>query len=276
MPAKLCFPGLVHLSQSLYPAWFVLLAITLACGDPSSPAAGIATAGENPPAAARKGPPGARWETVDMLREARDLRFDPSDGGGRAWLEQAEPAKPSVSSPGRFTIVYEAGPHGIADGGMIFLQVSLFWGWSTPQTFSPEMPGYTEVTSQAEGVTLEAGTLDQQLLGIQVGGRPLEAGEKVRIVYGAGSVGAITDSFAEKRERLWIAVDGDGDGVAQRCIADSPARGHAWLVSRRRGFTSSCRPQCWAARARSLRLTASRCSTSWAMPRGVLCRRHSV
>ena len=72
-----------------------------------------------------------------MLREARDLRFDPSDGGGRAWLEQAEPAKPRVSSPGRFTIVYEAGPLGIADGGMIFLQVSPFWGWSTPQTFEP-------------------------------------------------------------------------------------------------------------------------------------------
>jgi len=212
----------VHPSQSLYPAWLFLLAIVLACGEPSPQAAGIAAAEENAPAAAREGPPGAQWETVDMLREARDLHIDASDGGGRAWLEQAEPAKPRVSSPGRFTIVYEAGPHGVADGGMIFLQVSPFWGWSTPQTFSPEMPGYTEVTSQAEGVVLEAGTLDQQLLGIQVGGRALEAGEKVRIVYGAGSAGAITDSYAERRARLWIAVDGDGDGV-RKVLEDSPS-----------------------------------------------------
>ena len=212
----------MHLSQSLYPAWLVLLAICLACGDTSTPASGIAVAGENTPVPAREGPPGAQWDVVDMLREARDLRFDPSDGGGRAWLERAEPAKPRVSSPGRFTIVYEAGPHGVADGGMIFLQVSPFWGWSTPQTFSPEMPGYTEVTSEAEGVALEAETLDQQLLGIRVGGRPLEAGEKLRIVYGAGSIGAITDSYAEKRARLWIAVDGDGDGV-RKVLADSPS-----------------------------------------------------
>jgi hypothetical protein len=159
---------------------------------------------------------------VDDLREARDLHFDPSDGGGRAWLEEGEPAKPRVSSLGRFTIVYEAGPHGVADGGMIYLQVSPFWDWSTPQTFSPQAPGYTEVTSQAEGVVLEAETLDQQLLGIRVGGRSLEAGERVRIVYGAGPVGAITDSYAEKHARLWIAVDGDGDGV-RKVLPDSPS-----------------------------------------------------
>ncbi|NIV46903.1 MAG: hypothetical protein GWN46_08900, partial [Gammaproteobacteria bacterium] len=38
----------------------------------------------------------------------------------------------------------------------------------------------------------------------------------------AGQLGAITDSYAEKRERLWIAVDGDGDGV-RKVLADSPS-----------------------------------------------------
>jgi hypothetical protein len=212
----------MHASRSLCCAWLAALAIALACGDPSAPPAESAEAEEKPLAPAREGPPGARWDVVDMLREARDLEFHPSDGGGRAWLEQAEPARPRVSSPARFTIVYEAGPQGVAEDGMIFLQVSPFWGWSTPQTFSPDLPGYTEVTSQAEGVTLEAETLDQQLLGIQVGGRALEAGERVRIVYGAGSLGATTDSYAEKRARLWIAVDGDGDGV-RKVLADSPS-----------------------------------------------------
>ena len=214
--------GVMLLSRSLYSAWLIALAIALACGDPSPPTTGSAEAEENPPAPAREGPPGARWDVVDMLREARELQFDASDGGGRAWLEQAEPARPQVSSPARFTIIYEAGPLGVVEDGMIFLQVSPFWGWSTPQTFSPDAPGYTEVTSEAEGVTLEAGTLDQQLLGIQVGGRPLEAGERVRIVYGAGSAGAITDTYAEKRAHLWIAVDGDGDGV-RKVLADSPS-----------------------------------------------------
>jgi len=212
----------MHAARSLYPAWLAALTIALACGDPSPPTAGIGGAEGNSPTPAREGPPGARWDVVDMLREARDLPFHPSDGGGRAWLEKAEPARPRVSSPARFTIVYEAGPLGVAEGGMVFLQVSPFWGWSTPQTFSPEMPGYTEVTSEAEGVGLEAETLDQQLLGIRIGGRALEAGEQLRIVYGAGSPGAFTDYYAEKRERLWIAVDGDGDGV-RKVLADSPS-----------------------------------------------------
>jgi hypothetical protein len=212
----------MHALRSFYPAWLAALAIALACGDPSPPSAGIAAAEENPPTSDREGPPGAQWDVVDMLRESRDVEFHPSDGGGRAWLEQVEPERPQVSSPARFTIVYEAGPLGVAEDGMIFLQVSPFWGWSTPQTFSPDASGFTEVTSEAEGVTLEAGTLDQQLLGIQVGGRALEAGERVKIVYGAGELGAITDSYAEKRERLWIAVDGDGDGV-RKVLADSPS-----------------------------------------------------
>ncbi len=103
-------------------------------------------------------------------------------------------------------------PHGIAVGGMLFLQVSPFWGWSTPQVEAEQAPGYTTVDTEADGVALEAETLGQQLLGIRVGGRPLETGEQIRIVYGAGPQGARADTYAERESRFWVSVDGDGDG----------------------------------------------------------------
>ncbi len=215
-------------------ALLALLVALLACGDPApapdeaeagtaEPEAGTATEAAEPAGAEPEpeGPPHALWDVVNALRASREFRIDPSDGGGRAWLVAADPEKPQASMPGRFEIGFEVGPHGIAEGGSIFLQVSPFWGWSTPQTAASELPGYTEVTSEAEGVTFEAETLDQQLLGIRVRGRALEPGEELRIVYGAGLMGATTDRFAEKFSRFWIAVDGDGDGVREELV-DSP------------------------------------------------------
>ena len=61
----------------------------------------------------------------------------PSDGGGRAWLADERAANVSVRTPGRFPIVYEAGPLGVAEGGVVFLLASPFWGWSAPQTVDP-------------------------------------------------------------------------------------------------------------------------------------------
>lgn len=154
------------------------------------------------------------------MREDLEAPRHPSDGGGRAWLE-GEPVA-QVGRPGRFTIHFEVGEHGIAEGGALFLQVSPFWGWSTPQVVEPGAVGYTTVHTDADGVTLDARTLDQQLLGLTVGGRPLAAGERITLVYGAGSAMASVDRFAERQSRLWIAVDGDGDGV-RKLVADSPS-----------------------------------------------------
>src|SRR5262245_28097070 len=169
---------------------------------------------------ARPGPATADWRVVDMLREGQAATFHPSDGGGRTWLESAQPERPAVSSQGRFRIAFEVGPLGIATGGLVTLQVSPFWGWSTPQVDDPDAPGYTVVTSDAPDVELEPTTLADQLLGIANRGRPLAAGERVRIDYGAGPAGATTDRFAELGSRFWIAVDGDGDGV--RKLLDHP------------------------------------------------------
>jgi hypothetical protein len=122
---------------------------------------------------------------------------------------------------GRFEIIYEVGPLGIATGGVIFLQISPFWGWSTPQVEDPRSPGYTTIEKSSDDIELEVGTLNQQLLGIVVKGRPLVEGDSLRIVFGDGDFGAVVDRFAEKRSRFWIAVDGDGDGV-RAFLPDSP------------------------------------------------------
>jgi hypothetical protein len=178
--------------------------------------------------------------SVDLSREAgrpdlaRLLRADleaprhPSDGGGRAWLEGQEPAVIHAGERGRFTIVYEAGALGVAPGGMVLLQVSPFWGWSTPQVDDPAFDGYTTValelaaeggargaTGEGEGggaPVLRPATLDRQLLGIRVEDGPLRAGDRIRMVYGAGEAMATADRFAERGSRFWIGVDGDGDG----------------------------------------------------------------
>jgi hypothetical protein len=170
------------------------------------------------------GPPHARWEMVEELRADLATERHPSDGGGRAWLEAGGDAV--VSQPGSWTLVYEAGPLGITEGGVLGLQVSPFWGWSTPQVQRAGAPGYTEVEhagpGPARGLVLEADTLGDQLLGIRVRGRALEGGERVRIRYGAGEAGAIADRYAEEASRLWITVDGDGDG-ARGLVEDSPS-----------------------------------------------------
>lgn len=197
-------------AQRAFPLFLVLLA---ACGPSPAP--------EDAPAASARRP---RAEVVEALEaDLRAVRH-PSDGGGEAAVEPAAGTPPAIpaGSAGRWRIRYRAGPLGVAEGGMIFFQASPFWGWSTPQVEDPAAPGYTVVTSGAPGVVLSPRTLDRQLLGIAVGGRALAPGEEVVIDYGAGPAGAYTDRFAERRSRLWIAVDGDGDGV-RRLIAESPA-----------------------------------------------------
>jgi hypothetical protein len=160
--------------------------------------------------------PSARPEIVETLRQNLALDRHPSDGGGRAWLEGgSEESATAVKAGhlGRWSVVFETGPLGIAEGGWIFFQAPPFWHWSTPQAVDPDLPGFTLVTTEAEGVELAPATIDQQLLAIGIRGRALEPGEQVRIVYGAGPTGAVADRYAEHRSRFWVAVDGDGDGI---------------------------------------------------------------
>ncbi len=162
-----------------------------------------------------------RHDVVEELRA--DLRRPRSeaDGGGTATVEEL--GGPAVAGrPGSWRIVYRAGTLGVTVGGAVYLQVSPFWGWSTPQVEREAAVGYTTLATDAEGVDLTAETLDQQLLAVYVGGRPMREGERIEITYGAGPAGALADRYAERDSRFWVAVDGDGDGVRE-LIAESPA-----------------------------------------------------
>ncbi|MDE2689919.1 MAG: DUF3604 domain-containing protein [Acidobacteriota bacterium] len=161
-----------------------------------------------------------RFDVVEELRADLLRPRSAADGGGTATVEALR--GPAVAgSTGSWRIVYRAGPAGVAVGGTVHLQVSPFWGWSTPQTERREALGYTTIETAAAGVELSAETLDQQLLAISVGGRPLAAGEEVAITYGAGPAGALADRYAERESRFWVAVDGDGDGVRE-LVGESP------------------------------------------------------
>lgn len=164
--------------------------------------------------------PTARVETVQMLLEDFDATRHPADGGGRAWLDPVT-GPVTAGGRGRFFIRFETGAGGIAEGGAVYFMPSPFWGWSPPQTRDPEGPGFCRVSTEAEGVELRVEGAGGQLLVATVGGRPLRPGERLLVEYGAGPAGAVVDRFAEHDARLWIAVDGDGDGV-RKVLPDSP------------------------------------------------------
>ena len=239
--------------------WVAALAALgiLACSDASAPPAPGTPPG-SPAADVQSGLPprgpfsaDASPDVTESLRADLTAPRHAADGGGRAWLETALQLEPDGStqpaprnadgdpvftagSPGRFQLVYEAGPEGVAANGMVFLQVSPFWDWDDPQTAFAEGPGYTTVRTTAEGVELDAFQAAAQLLAIRIGGRALASGERIEIVYGAGPAGARVDRYAEHHTRLWFAVDGDGDGI-RGLVPDPPgvtieAAGPALLV----------------------------------------------
>ena len=162
-----------------------------------------------------------RPDITEELRADLQRPRSEADGGGSATVEAL--SGPAVAGrPGSWRILYRAGPLGVAAGGAVYLQVSPFWGWSTPQTERESALGYTTVETDADSVDLSGETLDEQLLAVHVGGRALDRGEQIVITYGAGTAGALADRYAERGSRFWIAVDGDGDGV-RGLIAESPS-----------------------------------------------------
>ncbi len=164
--------------------------------------------------------PSAKIDTVTMLLEDLEAPRHPADGGGRAWLDPV-PEPIGAGRRDQFSIHYEAGSEGIAVGGALYLMPSPFWGWSPPQTHDPEALGFCRVTTEAEGVDLEVASAGGQLLVASVAGRALKTGERLLIEYGVDPAGAVVDRFAEHGSRLWVAVDGDGDGV-RKVLIDSP------------------------------------------------------
>ena len=161
-------------------------------------------------------------ETLKELRADQALERHPSDGGGRATLE-AGPTEVEISSRNTWTLAYEAGPLGVAEGGVVYFMTSPFWGWDDfPQTLNAQAPGYTEIWTDAEGIELEPLDFGQNLLGAKISGRALAGGEVVKFRYGAGSIGARADKFYERNAKFWFAVDGDGDGI-RKLVEEVPS-----------------------------------------------------
>lgn len=174
--------------------------------------------------------PNAKPEAHYLGLAEASIARNPADGDGRAWLVSSHaiesrtnptpPATPlsrprfEASSFHRFEIRFEVGPHGIEEGGVLFLAPEAFWFWSDAQTADPRAPGYT-TARPAEGsddVTLRA-TPDGAAFVVE--GRRLEAGESIDFVYGAGPAGAQVDRYADRGAEIMLAVDADGDGFRE-------------------------------------------------------------
>ena len=168
--------------------------------------------GEPGPVPTSEDPRRPRQEVVETLKADLEAQRHVADGGGTATLT-VQPETLTAGGLGSFELTFVTGPHGIAVGGAIYLQISPFWAWSTPQSERSGEPGFTRAVTDADGVRLRLETVDRMLLAAHVEGRALRSGEIVRLHYGAGEAQALVDRFAERGERLWLAVDGDGDGV---------------------------------------------------------------
>jgi len=172
-------------------------------------------------------PPTARPDTVAHFLADLAATRHPSDGGGSVELvlADADDGSATAGSLRSWTFRYTVGPEGIQEGGALYFQTSPFWGWSTPQSIRPLQPGYTtaELVGRApdETLVLESLTLGPNLLAVQFGGRALQEGEVLELVFGAGGALARADRHAERGSTFWFAIDGDGDGVRE-LLADCP------------------------------------------------------
>lgn len=151
-----------------------------------------------------------------VLPDESAYKPSPRDGKGRAVVT---PDVVGVREPVTMTIMYTAEGEGIAVGGGVVCMVSQFWGWTQPQDASPQIPGYVTIRCSDDRVKLDT-YVDRQNGSVVaiIGAHPLEAGAELTFVYGDTSGGrnprarGLSDRYAERGERFFIKVDGDGDG----------------------------------------------------------------
>jgi hypothetical protein len=206
-------------------AFIISFAVSaLACGSGESQ---VTPAQKDPEAAAQPMSKSQRL-AMDVARRLRANQLEvhsPADGKGTVQLvpDPNDPGPLRASSFHRFRFVYEAGPLGIAEGGAVYFQAPPSFGWSRIQPAVDDVAGYTTFSTTADGVRLEPGKMENPyLLPIVVRGRALRAGEQIEVVYGAGDRLAQVDRYAERGERFWFHVDGDGDSTRET-IWNSPS-----------------------------------------------------
>jgi hypothetical protein len=140
----------------------------------------------------------------------------PQDGGGSVTVT---PTAVTARQPCTLTFVYTTGAAGIRAGGGVLCYVTRFWYWTPPQSASPEQPGYSTVACSSADVTL-AITVDpySQTILAKVETGALKPGDQLTFTYGDTSGGRFpeasggADRYAEREERFFFKVDGDGDG----------------------------------------------------------------
>ena len=154
----------------------------------------------------------------DLLEASRRAR-NPADGAGRAWLAEGGPAV--AGSRGRWRIEFEAGPLGVAEGGAVYLQVSPFWGWSTPQIEDPRASGFTRVACDARASSCSRARSTTSCWRRSSRGARLTEGERVSFDYGAGPPAR----WPTTTPRIARACGSRSTATATACgrvLADSP------------------------------------------------------
>lgn len=133
------------------------------------------------------------------------------DGSGSAFVTPQNPVQ--AGSRHSWTITYTAAETGISKNGGVVFHIPPFWGWSPPQSTVPDRPGYVSVNCTDKSLELDTqiNSSDKYILTRFKNG-PLHPGQQIILVYGTGTAGARADIYAEKGERFYIKVDGDGDG----------------------------------------------------------------
>ncbi|RJP26740.1 MAG: DUF3604 domain-containing protein [Candidatus Abyssobacteria bacterium SURF_5] len=138
------------------------------------------------------------------------------DGQGTASVAPAGPFLAGAMTD--FEIAFTVGEAGIAPGGFVILQVSPWWGWTTPQTLDPDGPGYTTVRTSFSDASTKAFTLQLGRIVVSSASRGFRHGET--ITFNLKDVRV--DKFAEAEELFQIFTDADGDGHS-RCIDKPPS-----------------------------------------------------
>lgn len=193
------------------PALLAAAIASTACSRPAPPT--------EPPLLNRAPPTANRATYREMWADAHAAR-SPGDGGGgvRVPADAHDPDDVPVGAPVTLTAELEVGAHGIAVGGAISVIPSPFWGWPPPYVGPDAGPGRTTLRAP-DGVTLDpeaVGSGEGGMLIATVGGRALQPGERIRVVYDARA-----DRFTDRAgPALWFAVDADGDGV--RAVVRDP------------------------------------------------------
>ena len=140
----------------------------------------------------------------------------PTEGLGTAFITHADDV--SVVTLHTWKITYTAAKEGISTGGGIVFHISPFWGWTPPQDRDPERPGFVSIkcSDRSKKLEIDVNSRNNYVV-IRLKEQPLNHNKQITLIYGDtqkkfATAKARSDIYAEKNERLYIKVDGDGDG----------------------------------------------------------------